>query len=175
MVSETRIRPASEADLARLVEVEVEAGQLFHDVGLPEVAADVPDLADLRAAVEQQRVWVAEVGSAVAGYVVAEVLDANAHVAQVSVAPAYAGRGIGRELMELVEANGRADGRAATTLTTFSDVPWNAPYYERLGYTVLPDDVIGPELRRTMEHEAALPGLDASPRCAMIKPNRRDA
>ena len=110
-----------------------------------------------------------EVGSEVAGYVAAEVLDGNAHVAQVSVAPEYAGRALGRAMIELVEEWGRAAGRPATTLTTFRDVPWNGPYYLRLGYRVLPDEGVGPELAETMAYEASLPGIDASLRCAMVK------
>src|SRR5512139_602395 len=147
------IRPATEADLQRLV------------------AEDVPRVSDLRGAVEADRLWVTEVGSEVAGYVTAEVLDGNAHIAQVSVAPDYAGRALGRALIEFVENWGRAAGRPATTLTTFRDVPWNGPYYLRLGYRVLPDERVGPELARAMAHEASLPGIDASLRCAMVKTN----
>ena len=167
------IRQGVEADLQRLVAVEVEAGQMFRSVGMPGIAEDVPRVSDLRDAVEAARLWVTEVGSEVAGYVAAEVLDGNAHVAQVSVAPDYAGRALGRAMIELVEAWGRAAGRSATTLTTFRDVPWNGPYYLRLGYRVLPDECVGPELARTMAHEASLPGVGASLRCAMVKPNPR--
>ncbi len=165
------IRPATEIDLQRLVDVEVEAGQLFHAVGMSIVAEDVPQIADLREAVAAERIWVTGVGAEVAGHISAEVIDGNAHVAQVSVAPDYAGRGIGKAMIEFVEAWGRTAGCPATTLTTFRDVPWNAPYYLRLGYEVLADNQIGPELARTMDYEASLPGIDASLRCAMIKPN----
>ena len=167
------IRPATENHLQRLVDVEIEAGQLFHAVGMSEVAEDVPQIADLREAVTAERIWVAEVGAEVAGYIIAELIDGNAHVAQVSVAPDYAGRRIGKAMIEFVEAWGRAAGCPATTLTTFRDVPWNAPYYLRLGYEVLADTQIGPELARTMAYEASLPGIHASLRCAMIKPNVR--
>lgn len=163
------IRPAAEADLSRLVEVEVEAGQLFRTVGMAEVAQDVPAISGLRESLEAERLWVTQVGAEVAGYISAELLDGNAHVAQVSVSPDHAGRGLGRAMIEHVEEWGRAAGRPATTLTTFRDVPWNGPYYLRLGYRVLPDEGIGPELARTMAYEASLPGIDASLRCAMAK------
>jgi GNAT superfamily N-acetyltransferase len=135
------------------------------------VAEDVPQISELRPALGASRLWVTEVGSEVAAYIAGEVLDGNAHIAQVSVAPAYAGRALGRALMEFVEDWGRAAGRPATTLTTFRDVPWNGPYYSRLGYRVLPEQAIGPELARTMAHEASLPGIDATLRCAMVKTN----
>ncbi len=164
-----RIRPARLSDLDDLAVLEVEAGQLFHEVDMSEVASHAADLEALRQAQVQGLIWVAEEEAKVAGYVVAAVLDGNAHIEQVSVAPAYGRRGIGRRLIFHVEEWGRRDGRQATTLTTFRDVPWNAPYYERLGYRQLSDSEIGSGLAAAMDHEASLPGIDASRRCAMIK------
>ena len=59
--------------------------------------------------------------------------------------------------------------RPALTLTTFTEVPWNAPYYLRCGFRVLADTEITPELRAIRTAEAAR-GLDAWPRVCM----RRD-
>ena len=164
------IRPATANDLQRLVDVEVEAGQRFHAVGMSKVAAHVPDIADLSEAVAAEHAWVAAFEGEIAGYITVELIDGNAHIAQVSVAPKFAGRRIGQAMIEFVEAWARTAGCPAITLTTFRDVPWNGPYYQRLGYEVLADSQIGPELARTMAHEASLPGIDASRRCAMIKP-----
>jgi hypothetical protein len=57
-------------------------------------------------------------------------------------------------------------GHPAVTLTTYADVRWNQPLYEHLGFRVLNDDEIGPELRaiRATEHAR---GLDVSPRVCM--------
>lgn len=165
------VRRALEADLARLVVIEAEAGQRFHSVGMPLVARHAPDSAGLQTALCMQRLWVAQVGPRVVGYVAATGLDGLAHVAQVSVEQASAGRGIGRRLMEVVEASGRDSGCPATTLTTFHDVPWNAPYYRRLGYRVMTGDEVGPDLAATMASEKAVPGLLPAQRCAMIKLN----
>jgi GNAT superfamily N-acetyltransferase len=167
----TSLRAARPGELQRLVALEVEAGQLFATVGLHEVATHVPDLAALRDSHEQGRVWVVEEDGPVAGYIVAAVLDGNAHIEQVSVAPSYAGRGIGATLLHHVESWGRSLDLPATTLTTFRDVPWNALYYARLGYVELPLERRGPELTATMEHEASMPGIDEARRCAMVKPN----
>ena len=58
------------------------------------------------------------------------------------------------------------EGRAALTLTTFRDVPWNAPYYRRLGFAVLASADQGPQLRALVAREAAtIPG--GAPRVAM--------
>jgi len=55
---------------------------------------------------------------------------------------------------------------AALTLTTYAHVPWNAPYYERLGFEVLDEHELTEGLRRVREHEAAR-GLAAWPRVTM--------
>jgi ribosomal protein S18 acetylase RimI-like enzyme len=165
------IRPARRSDLADLAVLEIEAGQLFHTVDLAEVAGHVPDQEALRRSHEQGLVWVAEHHGEIAGYVVATVVDGNAHIEQVSVAPAYARQGVGRQLISHVEEWGRRDDRPATTLTTFRDVPWNGPYYERLGYREVPAAEIASELAAALTHEASLPGIDACSRCAMIKRN----
>lgn len=163
------IRAAHELDLEQLARVEVAAGQRFHEVGMSSIADDTPDPVALREAIADGRLWVAEVDDEVVGYVQAELLDGNAHVAQVSVVPQCAGRGIGRLLMQTVEEWGSRCGCPGVTLTTFRDVPWNSPYYTKLGYRVLTPDQIGADLTRVIEREATLLGLADSPRVAMIK------
>ena len=163
------IRPATAADVDALAEVEIEAGRLFLDVGMPEIAGDEVDRADLGAAVARGEVWVAEQDGVVVGYVRGSEVDGRAHVEQVSVRPAYGRRGTGRRLVATVEEWGRARGLAGTSLTTFRDVAFNGPYYATLGFRELADDQRGPGLVGVMEREAAIPGLDASRRCAMVK------
>jgi GNAT superfamily N-acetyltransferase len=165
------IRSARHSELADLIVLEIEAGQLFHAVDLALVADHVPDQEALRRNHERGLVWVAEQHGEVAGYIVATVLDGNAHIEQVSVAPASARQGVGRQLISHVEEWGRRNDRPATTLTTFRDVPWNGPYYEKLGYRELLAAEIGSELAAAVAHEASLPGIDASRRSAMIKRN----
>jgi hypothetical protein len=72
-------------------------------------------------------------------------------------------------LLDEAADRARAGGLPALTLTTFADVPWNGPYYERCGFRVLAGDEITPGLRAIREHENAL-GLDRWPRVCM----RRD-
>ncbi len=56
----------------------------------------------------------------------------------------------------------------AVTLTTFRDVPWNAPWYARRGFAVLPPERWGPEPAALVEHERAL-GIGQAPRVVMRK------
>ena len=55
---------------------------------------------------------------------------------------------------------------AAVTLTTFSEVPWNRPYYERLGFNVIPAEEYSPGLHAIRQNEEDL-GLDEWPRVCM--------
>jgi GNAT superfamily N-acetyltransferase len=166
-----QIRRATPDDVDDVITIEVEAGALFLTVGMPEVAADVPARQPLTLGVAQGRLWVADDDGRASGFVLASVVDGQAHIDQVCVRPSNGRRGIGRQLVGHVERWGRERGLPGTTLTTFRDVPWNGPYYRSLGYTELPADAVGPELAAIVAHEASLPGLDPALRCAMLKRN----
>ena len=51
--------------------------------------------------------------------------------------PAFGQRGVGMALVQTVCAYAVAEQWAGVTLTTFRDMPWNAPFYERLGFEVM--------------------------------------
>jgi putative acetyltransferase len=48
----------------------------------------------------------------------------------------------------------RAGGHASVTLITFRDVPWNAFFYERLGFRPLAAEALAPALRSRLAEEA---------------------
>lgn len=165
------IRSAREDDLALLPDIERAAGAVFREVGMAAVADDEPlSASELLGYQSDQRMWVAtDQADRPVAYLLVDVVDDAAHIEQVSVHPGHARRRLGQALIDGVTAWARQRGLPALTLTTFTDVPWNAPYYERLGFhTVLVDD-LSPGLRRIRAHEAAL-GLDAWPRVAMRRP-----
>ena len=164
------IRLARPEDLPALVDIEREAGELFRDIGMTAIAEDDPgSVAELTPYAEAGRAWVAVDGDRPVAYLIAEVVDGHAHVEQVSVRPSHARRGLGRALIDTLAGWAEARGLAALTLTTFADVPWNAPYYARLRFRVLADDEIGDGLRAIRRVETAR-GLDTWPRVAMIRP-----
>jgi GNAT superfamily N-acetyltransferase len=99
-------------------------------------------------------------------YLIADILDGYAHIEQVSVRPADTRRGLGRTLIEHAVDWASSRGLQTVTLTTFADVPWNGPYYRRLGFEVLPDEEAGPELRARRAEEGAR-GFDRWPRICM--------
>jgi GNAT superfamily N-acetyltransferase len=161
------IRAVRADELPVLQDIERAAGRCFRDVGMPEIADDEPlPLDELASYQRSGRAWVAaDGGDRPVAYLIAEPVDGNVHVEQVSVHPGSARRGIGRALLDHVAA-----GAPALTLTTFADVPWNAPYYARCGFRTLGEDELTPGLRAIRRRESAA-GLDRWPRVCM----RRDA
>ena len=163
---EVRIRPARAADLPRLQEIETAAGELFRPLGLDVVADDEPfTIEQLECYAGAGHAWVAAPPDGPAlGYLVLDVVDGAAHVEQVSVDPAAARRGIGRALLAHVARWAADEGFRALTLTTYlDDVPWNGPYYERLGFRRLAPEEETPGLRALRDHEREQ-GLDVLPR-----------
>ncbi|WP_026818711.1 GNAT family N-acetyltransferase [Arthrobacter castelli] len=165
------IRAANEEDVVLVHEIERAAGAAFREIGMAPIADDeTPPARILHKYQRAGRMWVATnaVGRVVA-YLLADIIDGNAHIEQVSVHPHFGRRGFGRALIEAVAAWARQKGMSALTLTTFTHVPWNAPYYERLGFSVIPGADLGPGLRDIRGREATV-GLDAWPRVAMCRP-----
>jgi GNAT superfamily N-acetyltransferase len=99
-------------------------------------------------------------------YLLAEPVDGDLHIAQVSVHPSAAHRGLGAALIEHAARVAVAEGCSALTLTTYRDVPWNAPYYRRLRFVELAESELGAGLLAIRELERAA-GLDQWPRVAM--------
>ncbi|MEU7040589.1 GNAT family N-acetyltransferase [Streptomyces varsoviensis] len=163
-----RIRPCFAGDLAVLQDIERAGGLAFHGVGMPEIADDAPpSLDDLARYQEDGRAWVAlDERERPRAYLLVDLVDGAAHIEQVTVHPDLARRGVGRALIEHVAEWAAGRGLRALTLTTFSDVPWNAPYYARCGFRALTDDELTPGLRAIRRHEAEH-GLDRWPRVCM--------
>ncbi|MEE4494846.1 MULTISPECIES: GNAT family N-acetyltransferase [unclassified Streptomyces] len=166
-----RIRPARRSDLPLLQDIERAAGEPFRTLGMSCVADDdPPPLELLNGYREAGRAWVTTgPDNRPLGYLIADEVDGSAHVEQVSVHPSAARRGLGSALIDHVAGWAAAGGLSALTLTTFSHVPWNAPYYARLGFRVLTESELSDGLRKIRAEEAEH-GLDRWPRVCM----RRD-
>jgi GNAT superfamily N-acetyltransferase len=165
-----RIRDARAEELPTLQVIEQAAGQMFADIGMPEIAQYDPwPLPVMPASQQVGLLWVvAGHDDGLVAYLMAEVIDGCLQVEQVTVHPGHA-RGLGRSLLDHAARRAAADGLPALTLTTFAQVPWNAPYYTRCGFRVLDDAEITPGLVAVRRREAAM-GADRWPRVCM----RRD-
>ena len=164
------VRHARKDDLAELPVIERAAGEIFRSVNMDAVADDeLPTVEELGRYQEAGRLLVADDGGRVVAYLLLEVIAGAVHVEQVSVHPDATRRGIGSMLIDVAERWGREHGLSSLTLTTYQHVPWNGPYYRRLGFQVVPDDEQPSALRAVRQAETAR-GLDAWPRVVMRRP-----
>lgn len=137
-----RIRLARKADAALLGAVESAAAGRFAGIGLQAIARGRPTAeAEYRRLAADRRLWVseAEKGQPV-GLAIAAAVDGQGYLAELSVHPDYGRRGLGRTMVAAVEDWARARAFTRLHLTTFRDVPWNRPYYERLGFSVVAEE-----------------------------------
>ena len=164
------IRRRRPDDDAALLRIENRAAQLFRAHDYPQVAdAPIPDVAWLRQMIAGQEVWVAVDGSdAAVGFAVAGEAAGFLHLRELSVDPAHGRKGIGRALVLAVHGAARAAGLAGTSLTTFRDVPFNAPFYAGLGFSELPPSQAPDSLARVLLAEVP-EGVPAEKRVLMIR------
>lgn len=113
------------------------------------------------------RLWVALAGDEPVGYALVRPLgDDCAHLEEIDVHPDHGRRGLGRRLVAEVCAWAAALGYPSVTLTTFRNVPFNMPFYARLGFEeVVPDRL--PQALRSIVADEATRGLDPAARVVM--------
>ncbi|MFJ5142871.1 GNAT family N-acetyltransferase [Streptomyces sp. NPDC088707] len=165
-----RIRAAAPAELPLLQDIERAAGEPFRTLGMAAIADDDPLPLDVLESYRRAgRAWVAvDAADRPVAYLLTDTVDGSAHIEQVSVHPDAARRGVGRALIEHLAAAAGEQGLAALTLTTFTEVPWNAPYYARLGFRPLTDsDPALTEGLRAISRAEAAHGLSVWPRVCM--------
>ena len=141
--SDYRVRLAGTGDFAGLQEIERQAASMFADhleeVGLTEEDLDRATSAEEFASAQRaSRLWVAESRSReVVGFALVIDLRPFAHLDELDVLPAHGRRGVGSLLLDTVGTWARESDYSAVTLSTFRDIPWNRPFYERRGFRVV--------------------------------------
>lgn len=158
-----RLAKPEEAEL--IGQIEDDAAEAFrgsaHSYVLDDPAAPAKFYAKLA---RKRMVFMAEVDGRSCGFAAMEVFPDALHLKELAVRHRQQRRGIGRALVEAVLAEARRRGLPAVTLTTFEDLPWNGPWYARLGFEVLGAGQLGERLRAELAEEFER-GLSA--RCAM--------
>lgn len=163
------VRRARLEDLPRLADIERSAGNLFRTVGLAEVAdAEPASLEFVSSVAAAGGAFVATVDDAPVGFVLVGFLDRAAHIYELSVAEAHGRKGHGRRLMAEACRFAAGEGAPAVTLSTFRDLPWNGPFYERLGFHYLARGEWTPALHMLHHREIEI-GLPVARRAFMRK------
>lgn len=156
-----RVRLAVAEELGGLAEVESASSRMFIPYGLDErFWGSVTSVAALEQARSGGMLWVGvNAEDKPVGFALVKLKDGGAHLDELGVHPEHGRRGVGAALVEAVCGWARAQGLSAVTLCTLRDVPFNAPFYERLGFVELPEREAGSELQavRRREREAGFP------------------
>jgi GNAT superfamily N-acetyltransferase len=164
-----RIRAARGADAAAMPALEQSAGELFRNI--PDLAhiADGENRSEqcYRALVAGGWCRIAEDKRGdVCGFLCAERHGAELYMCELAVRLDRQRLGIGRHLMAVTIRAAMRRRIEAVTLTTFSNVAWNAPFYARQGFRRSPRRNMGARLRAVLRREVEA-GLPARQRCAM--------
>lgn len=162
------IRPARLSDIRLLGEVERSAAQIFRSANLHSLA-DGPtvDTEFLAAMARSQHLWLAvNRNDEPIGFVGGENIESNFHLVEISVAQPYQGRGVGKILMGQMIEEVRRMGYKAITLTTYRNLPWNGPWYARMGFNEVRIVDMPPEYWKVWQIETQH-GFNMSTRCLM--------
>ena len=163
------LRLAQRQDIPQLVAVERSAAQLFRlqpelqhlaegEVISPQQHADF---------IERQQEWVmVNLAGQIAGFIAVLPLRRSWHIAELSVAANWQRQGVGKCLIEEVAEQARCQGVQRLTLTTFEQVAWNAPYYQRLGFRRVAAAQLDAQLQHLLAQEAGQ-NFAANSRCVM--------
>lgn len=164
-----RFRLANTDDIPQIAPLETAAAEVFRTIGMETIAEDEPISEEtLLQAVNDHRLWVATEYGTLRAYLLAELLPESLHIEQVTVHPDAAHRGIGAMLIESVAADPRAIALGQITLTSFENVPWNAPYYERIGFVDIAEPQWPSGIAAIVQAERDK-GLMAWPRVVMMR------
>lgn len=161
------IRLAKPDELELIRELEDLAGERYADAGLPaDLEGLLPEV--IAEAQANDLLWVILAEGAPVGFALCWEREDALHLRELDVHPDFMGRGFGRALVEHVVEQAAQRGLRRVTLTTFRDVPFNAPLYRSWGFVDLTPSELPAFLRAIREEEGA-GELRAWPRVAMAR------
>ena len=164
------IRRARPSEHALLPEIERKAGALFETVDWLSSGQTEPFSVEFIEAVARDgMVFVAaDDKDFPVGFALTSFLDRALYIHELDVAPPHGRRGLGRRLIDAASAFAVENGARAVTLSTFRDIPWNGPFYARVGFREVPRNQWTPAFHLLHHREAEL-GLPVERRCFMLK------
>ncbi|MAY18991.1 MAG: GNAT family N-acetyltransferase [Erythrobacteraceae bacterium] len=165
------LRLARPDDADSFPAIEESADHLFKGIAqLEDIAADgsLFDAQGYRRLIAKGHCLVALQGERSIGFIATEPFRRELHMWQLAVHEDAQRLGVGSGLVRACMIDARNSGFKAVTLTTFRDLPWNAPFYEGLGF----EEVTALDAHPRLANELALEadqGLPVERRCAMIR------
>jgi GNAT superfamily N-acetyltransferase len=158
------IRRASPEEIDEMISIDVDASTLYVEAGLdadlgPEHPYSVAERACwTRCAREGNALVAGPPGGRPVGLLVLDRIDGAPYLEQLSIRRTAMRQGLGRRL--LARAIEWA-GREPLWLTTYADIPWNRPFYERHGFVTIPESACPPGFVAILDDQRrALPAPD---------------
>ncbi|KAG9245321.1 acyl-CoA N-acyltransferase [Calycina marina] len=155
-------------DIPLLGPLERSAAEIFRTVNMDSLL-DLPTLSrfNLTSLIDAGHLWVAvDRYDQLMGFIGGENIGGNFHIVELSVAQRFQGNGIGKMLMARMMDDVKREGFRATTLTAFRSIPWNGPFYRKLGFMEVDLGEMGHDYMKIWQNEGSL-GLDMGQRCLM--------
>ena len=159
---------ASREHLKSIPGIELASAALFSERDLPaNIRFRVTELDDLLSAQQDERLWIAvNEKKRVVGFVAGDLVDGEAYLQELGVLPEFGKKGIGTRLVAAVVGWARDSGFSSLGLVTFKHLPWNAPFYAKLGFIVMDASEYGPGFSKLFDDEKRL-GINIENRVAM--------
>jgi GNAT superfamily N-acetyltransferase len=163
------IRKIDASDITQLIEIEKSATQAF--LNIPELAwladSSLLSIDDHIQLISKAYGFVSvNPENQVTGFLYAEKHVQDLYIIELDVDGAFQKQGIGRKLLEHTIDFARKYDFSSVTLTTFNDVIWNRPFYEKLGFQKLDATDLPDYLHKKILHEVEC-GFPRESRCAM--------
>ncbi|MCH4873004.1 GNAT family N-acetyltransferase [Pseudomonas sp. TMW22091] len=166
------IRLAVPEDAQLLPAIETSAAQAFRMIAELSWLAESPPMSIARHSqlIALSTCWVAlDAETRPQGFLSAEQHGNDLHIHELSVMQSMQGQGTGRRLIEAAMEYARSTRLSFVTLTTFTNVPWNAPFYSRLGFQTKATKDLDQRLEGILSEEYKH-GFAPKSRCAMAWP-----
>jgi GNAT superfamily N-acetyltransferase len=167
------LRAAASHELDHAVAIDDAAGFLFGRAGLSiDLSSDHPFVVAerdrWRSALAQGQLWFACQEVEPVGFSALGRAGELAYLEQLAVRPEHGRRRVGTMLLTAACDHAKQSGDSELWLTTYAHLAWNKPYYERQGFSVVPESHCSPELQAHLaEQRATLPAPEE--RVAMMR------
>jgi GNAT superfamily N-acetyltransferase len=166
------IRLAAPEDAHLLPAIETSAAQAFRMIAELSWLAESPPMSIARHSqlIALSTCWVAlDAENRPQGFLSAEHHGNDLHIYELSVMQSMQGQGTGRRLIAAAMDYARSTRLSFVTLTTFTNVPWNAPFYSRMGFQTKATKDLDQRLAAILSEEYKH-GFAPKSRCAMAWP-----
>ena len=167
-MTDISIKLAGSEHLSAIPAIELAASAMFAEADLPiEIRYLVSEDELLQEAQSEARLWVALTEDRTpVGFALGDIVDGRAHLDEMDVIPKFGRQGIGTRLVQTLIDWARSGNYPAVTLITFRHLPWNAPFYEKMGFEVMESSAVGTELANLLQEEREA-GIDVHKRVCM--------